>query len=46
MAASSTEVVDFLVVGAGAVGGAISWRLATSGLDVLCLEQGGWADHD
>ncbi len=39
MAHVSAEVV---VVGAGAAGAALTWRLATLGVDVLCLEQGDW----
>lgn len=31
---------DVLVVGAGAAGAAVSWRLITSGFSVLCVEQG------
>lgn len=31
-----------VVVGGGAAGAAATWRLATRGVDVLCLEQGGW----
>ena len=31
-----------LVIGAGAAGAAASWKLATAGIDVCCLEQGGW----
>lgn len=34
--------IDFLVVGAGASGAAVSWRLALGGARVVCLEQGGW----
>ena len=33
---------DVLVIGAGAAGAALSWRLATRGISVTCLEQGGW----
>ncbi|MFT8244840.1 GMC family oxidoreductase [Roseomonas sp. BN140053] len=33
---------DVLVIGAGAAGAALSWRLATRGFRVTCLEQGGW----
>ncbi len=36
---ADTEV---LVIGAGAAGAALSWRLATHGFKVVCLEQGGW----
>lgn len=36
---------DVLVVGAGAAGAAVAWRLATAGLDVVCLERGGWVDQ-
>ncbi len=31
---------DVIVVGAGAAGSALSWRLSKSGINVLCLEQG------
>ena len=34
--------IDFLVIGAGASGAAVSWRLALGGARVVCLEQGGW----
>ena len=44
---SSNDIADVVVIGAGASGGAFSWRLARAGFDVVCLEQGGWADpHD
>lgn len=33
---------DVVVVGAGASGAALTWRLATAGADVVCVEQGGW----
>jgi len=33
---------DVLVIGAGAGGAAVTWRLAQHGLRVVCLEQGGW----
>ena len=33
---------DVLVVGAGASGAALSWRLSARGFQVTCLEQGGW----
>ena len=36
--------VDVLVIGAGASGAAFSWKLAKSGIKVMCLEQGGWLD--
>ena len=36
--------VDVLVVGAGASGAAFTWSLAEAGIQVLCLEQGGWVD--
>jgi len=35
------DVADVLVVGAGAGGAAAAWRLASGGLSVVCLEQGG-----
>lgn len=36
------DLVDVLVIGAGASGAALSWRLATHGFTVRCLEQGDW----
>jgi choline dehydrogenase-like flavoprotein len=33
--------VDVLIVGAGASGAAVAWRLAEAGIDVLCLCRGG-----
>jgi choline dehydrogenase-like flavoprotein len=34
--------VDILIVGAGASGGAVAWRLSDAGLRIVCLEQGHW----
>ena len=36
--------VDIPVIGAGASGAAFSWKLAKSGIKVMCLEQGDWLD--
>ncbi len=33
---------DALVIGAGAAGAAVAWRLASAGWRVVCLEQGDW----
>lgn len=33
---------DVIVIGAGASGAAVSWRLASLGIEVTCLEQGDW----
>jgi choline dehydrogenase-like flavoprotein len=41
MSAFHSEVI---VVGAGAAGATVSWRLASLGAQVVCLEQGDWAD--
>ena len=38
--------IDVVVVGAGASGAAFVWRLATSGINVICLEQGGWINPE
>jgi|SRR5450830_36385 len=38
------EIVDVLIVGAGASGAAAAWRLSDTGLRILCLEQGGHMD--
>jgi len=37
--------VDVLVIGAGAAGAAFTWSLSRAGIEVLCLEQGGWVDR-
>jgi choline dehydrogenase-like flavoprotein len=36
------ERFDVLVVGSGAAGAALSWRLTEAGARVVCLEQGDW----
>ncbi|HLZ07605.1 MAG TPA: GMC family oxidoreductase, partial [Chloroflexota bacterium] len=36
------DPADVLVIGAGASGGALTWRLSSAGVKVVCLEQGGW----
>jgi choline dehydrogenase-like flavoprotein len=38
------EVIDVLVIGSGAAGGALTWRLTERGVKVVCLEQGGWIE--
>ena len=38
----NNRVVDVLIIGAGASGGAAAWRLAEGGFDVVILEQGSW----
>lgn len=38
------ERTDVLVIGSGAAGAALSWRLAELGARVTCLEQGDWVD--
>ena len=40
----NNHIVDVLVIGAGASGGAFTWSLADAGINVMCLEQGGWMD--
>ena len=37
---------DVFVVGAGPTGGAVAWRLATSGVDVVVADRGGWFDYE
>ena len=36
------DFADVLLIGAGASGGAFAWSLAEAGINVVCLEQGGW----
>ena len=38
------DVIDVLVIGSGAAGGALTWRLTEQGVKVVCLEQGGWIE--
>ena len=35
---------DALIIGAGASGAAVGWRLAEAGFRVVCLEQGEWVE--
>ena len=41
---ASRGVVDILLVGAGASGGAVAAWLAEAGFSIVCLEQGYWQD--
>ena len=41
----ASERADVVVVGAGAAGAAVAWRLADRGARVVCLEQGDWIDR-
>ncbi len=41
----SQDADDVVIVGAGASGAAVAWRLARAGLKVTCLEQGGWVSY-
>ena len=36
---------DVAVIGAGPTGSAAAWRLASAGLQVVCIERGGWFDY-
>ncbi len=36
---------DVAVIGAGATGAAVAWRLASAGLRVVCAERGDWFDY-
>ena len=38
----SEDIVDVLIIGAGASGAAMAWSLADTRMRILCLEQGGW----
>jgi choline dehydrogenase-like flavoprotein len=39
---SKNEMVDVLIIGAGASGAAVAWSLADTKMRILCLEQGDW----
>jgi choline dehydrogenase-like flavoprotein len=36
------EIVDVLIIGAGASGAAVAWSLADTRMRIVCLEQGDW----
>jgi choline dehydrogenase-like flavoprotein len=36
------EIVDVLIIGAGASGAAVAWSLSETRMKILCLEQGDW----
>ena len=42
---SPPDVADVLIVGAGASGAAVAWRLAPAGFPVVCLAQGRRLNH-
>ena len=44
--AKNEGIADVVVVGAGASGAAFTWSLAQAGINVVCLEQGGWVAED
>ena len=44
--AKNEGIADVVVVGAGASGAAFTWILAQAGINVVCLEQGGWVAED
>ncbi len=38
------DIVDVLVIGAGASGAALAWSLSDTRMRIVCLEQGGWVN--
>ena len=36
------DIVDVLIIGAGASGAAVAWSLADTRMRIMCMEQGGW----
>ena len=38
----ANDLVDVLIIGAGASGAAVAWSLAETRMRILCLEQGDW----
>ena len=40
------DLADVLIIGAGASGGPVALTLAQAGMNVVCLEQGGWLSED
>lgn len=43
---AADATADVVIVGAGASGAAVAWSLAKAGIQVVCLEQGGWIQAD
>ncbi|MEM8770004.1 MAG: choline dehydrogenase, partial [Pseudomonadota bacterium] len=41
-AGKTEDVVDVLIIGAGAAGGAFAWSMADTRMRIVCLEQGDW----
>src|SRR5580692_5766777 len=39
---AKNDIVDVLIIGAGASGAAVAWSLAETRMQILCLEQGDW----
>ena len=42
---TGTIEADVLIIGSGASGAAVAWRLSQAGINVVCLEQGDWQDY-
>jgi choline dehydrogenase-like flavoprotein len=42
----NTLSTDVVIVGAGASGAAVAWKLARAGISVTCLEQGDWVSYE
>ena len=42
----SDEIVDVLIIGAGASGAAVAWSLSETRMKIVCLEQGGFMDPE
>ena len=40
------QASDVVVVGAGASGAAVAWKMAKAGFSVTCLEQGDWVSYE
>jgi len=40
------DVVDVLIIGAGASGAAVAWSLSDTRMRIVCLEQGDWVKPD
>jgi len=38
------DIVDVIIIGAGASGAAVAWSLADTRMRIMCIEQGDWMD--
>ena len=40
------NIIDYIVIGAGASGSAFAWKMSKSGAKVVCIEQGDYVKNN